>query len=243
VRRRNYGDSLDDDSVAGRLAGAIGRHPREFVASLAAVAAVFAISFNALFLQNGPHPAPLFAGQPLQATVMPAAPPIPVSAQSAVTPDAATPNRPRLIADIQRELGRRGYYDGAIDGIWGAKTDSATRDFAQAAGLRSSPEISDSLLRAIMASGAKAQTGRSAPVEPVRYDPIAELISPSKRVIAVQRALADFGYGQITPNGNNDADTRAAIEKFERERRLPVTGEISPRVVRELAAMTGRPLE
>ncbi len=36
---------------------------------------------------------------------------------------------------------------------------------------------------------------------------------------------------------------RSAIEKFERERKLPITGQPSDRVVRELAAMTGRPLE
>ena len=67
--------------------------------------------------------------------------------------------------------------------------------------------------------------------------------SPSKRVIALQRALAEYGYGQIKPSGIIDAETQAAIEKFERERKLPVTGQASDRVVRELAAMTGRPLE
>jgi hypothetical protein len=34
-----------------------------------------------------------------------------------------------------------------------------------------------------------------------------------------------------------------AIEKFERDRKLPVTGQISDRFVRELSSMTGRPLE
>ena len=92
-------------------------------------------------------------------------------------------------------------------------------------------------------SNAKAQSGRAASSEPVRNDPIAELIVPSKRVLAIQRALADFGYGQFKPSGNYDPETRAAIEKFERDRRLPVTGGISDRFVRELAAMTGRPLE
>jgi peptidoglycan hydrolase-like protein with peptidoglycan-binding domain len=67
--------------------------------------------------------------------------------------------------------------------------------------------------------------------------------APSKRVIALQRALADFGYGQIKPSGLVDADTRAAIEKFERERKLPITGQVSDRVMREMTAMTGRPLE
>jgi peptidoglycan hydrolase-like protein with peptidoglycan-binding domain len=157
--------------------------------------------------------------------------------------DSAAQSRVQLVSDIQRELNRRGFYDGAVDGIWGAKTDAATRDFVQATGLKISPEVSDSLLRAIVASNAKTQSGRAAVPEPTRNDPIAELIAPSKRVVAIQRALGDFGYGQIKPTGVYDPETRAAIEKFERDHRLPVTGQISDRFVRELAAMTGRPLE
>jgi Putative peptidoglycan binding domain len=65
----------------------------------------------------------------------------------------------------------------------------------------------------------------------------------SNRVIALQRALAEYGYGQIKATGIIDADTRTAIEKFERERKLPITGQATDRVVRELAAMTGRALE
>ncbi len=76
-----------------------------------------------------------------------------------------------------------------------------------------------------------------------RPDPIGEMLTPSKRVVAVQRALAEFGYGQLNPSGIIDGETQAAIEKFERERKLPITGQISHRVVRELAAITGRPLE
>ncbi|HEX9361560.1 MAG TPA: peptidoglycan-binding protein, partial [Bradyrhizobium sp.] len=34
-----------------------------------------------------------------------------------------------------------------------------------------------------------------------------------------------------------------AIQKFERERKLPVTGQMSDRLVRELIAVTGRPIE
>src|SRR5471032_2008944 len=78
---------------------------------------------------------------------------------------------------------------------------------------------------------------------PPRNDPIAELIAPTKQVLAIQRALSDFGYGQINPTGVYDPETKEAIEKFERDRRLPVTGQISDPFVRELAAMTGRPLE
>jgi len=72
---------------------------------------------------------------------------------------------------------------------------------------------------------------------------VVERSAASNRVIALQRALAEYGYGQIKATGIIDADTRTAIEKFERERKLPITGQATDRVVRELAAMTGRALE
>lgn len=73
-------------------------------------------------------------------------------------------------------------------------------------------------------------------------DPIAGLIGPSPRIAAVQQALSSYGYGQIRPNGMLDDQTSAAIEKFEREHKLPVTGTISDRLVGELAAMVGHAL-
>jgi peptidoglycan hydrolase-like protein with peptidoglycan-binding domain len=60
--------------------------------------------------------------------------------------------------------------------------------------------------------------------------------------MAVQRALAEFGYGQIKPTGMFGPETKAAIEKFERDRKMPVTGQVSERLTRELAAMKGGPL-
>jgi hypothetical protein len=74
-------------------------------------------------------------------------------------------------------------------------------------------------------------------------DPIAQLIGMSSRVMAVQRTLSAYGYGQIRPSGILDEPTSAAIERFERARGLPVTGKLSDRLVNELAAMTGHPLD
>jgi len=76
-----------------------------------------------------------------------------------------------------------------------------------------------------------------------RNDPIAELIGSSSRLMAVQRVLSGFGYGQIRATGILDDATSAAIEKFEREHKLPATGRLSDRLMSELAAMTGQPLE
>jgi len=76
-----------------------------------------------------------------------------------------------------------------------------------------------------------------------RNDPIAQLIGMSSRILAVQRVLANYGYGQIKPSGVLDPPTVAAIEKFERERRLPVTGRVTERLVSDLAGMAGHPLQ
>jgi hypothetical protein len=78
---------------------------------------------------------------------------------------------------------------------------------------------------------------------PRRNDPIADLIGPSPRIVAVQKALSDYGYGQIKPTGMLDDATSEAIGKFERDHKLPVSGRVSERLVSELTAMTGRPIE
>src|SRR5262245_47695398 len=46
-----------------------------------------------------------------------------------------------------------------------------------------------------------------APSEPPRHDPIAQLLSPSKRVVAVQKILTAYGYGQIKQTGAVDTPT------------------------------------
>ena len=151
-----------------RGTGIITRYPREFVGLTVATAAVATIFINALFLQKGPHPAPIFAPKAVTRSETPIAPRV-VSTQPAAMPQSGT----QLVSDIQRELNRRGFYDGLFDGVWGAKTDAAAREFAQAAGLTVNVEASDNLLRAIVASRVKAKTA-----DPKHSDPIAALIAP-----------------------------------------------------------------
>ncbi len=166
-----------------------------------------------------------------------------IEAERAQQPSAPRP-RNEVIADIQRELSRRGFYDGAADGAFGPKTNAAMRDFEQASGLRPGGEPNEVFLRAVSRSQAKAGQPRAAASQPTTTDPIAELIAPSaKRILAVQRALTDFGYGQFKPNGVYGPETKAAVEQFERARKLTVTGQISPKLMRELSIVTGRELD
>jgi Putative peptidoglycan binding domain len=81
------------------------------------------------------------------------------------------------------------------------------------------------------------------PVAARRNDAISELIGPSTRIAAVQRALAEFGYGQVKASGLLDDATSAAIVKFERDHNLPNSGRVSDRLVKELTAMVGHPID
>jgi len=77
----------------------------------------------------------------------------------------------------------------------------------------------------------------------MRSPPPALQTPGARRVVAVQRALTEYGYGQLKATGTIGADTQAAVQKFERERKMPVTGQISDRLVRELGTMIGHPIE
>ena len=243
-------DSAEFENEGGLralLRRALGRNPLDAIGIFVLVIAAGAILINALYRQPGPHPAPIFSIKPRPVAsepvggVVPALPRARPEGLVAAKPEAVARSRADIITDIQRELSRRGLYDGPVDGMAGAKTDAAIRDFETAAKLKPSSEPSEELLRAIMRAPLKSEA--AAPKAPARPDPIAELIAPSQRVIAVQRALNDFGYGPVKSTGNYGTETISAIQKFERDRKLPVTGQISPRLLRELAALTGRPLE
>ncbi|MBE7244385.1 MAG: peptidoglycan-binding protein [Actinomycetospora chiangmaiensis] len=53
-------------------------------------------------------------------------------------------------------------------------------------------------------------------------------------VMRAQRALAKLGYGPVKADGAMGPATKAAIEKFEREHKLPVTGTAAGRTLRAL---------
>jgi peptidoglycan hydrolase-like protein with peptidoglycan-binding domain len=224
-----------------RLIYRIRRRPKDSLAAAVAGTAALAILVNALFMQSGPHPAPIFANKAVVAvapTTGPAAALLPRPRPGTEAQPAKVQARSEIVADIQRELTRRGFYDGAADGVYGPKTDAAIRDFEEAAGLRPSAEPNDVLLATIARSQVKAK-----PPATNRNDPIAALLASNPRILAVQRALTDFGYGPLKPNGIYDPETREAIIRFEHARKQAPTGQITERLVHDLAAMTGRPLE
>jgi len=232
----------DEGRLRALLRRALGTRPLDAVGLFVLLIAAGAILANALYRQPGPHPAPIFSVKPRPVAGEPTGgivPPMPrARPEGAVTakPEAGR-SRADITADIQRELSRRGLYEGPTDGVLGPKTDAAIRDFETSARLKVTGEPTEEVLRAIQGAPLKAEKPRA-----TRVDPIAELIAPTPRVTAVQRALNDYGYGPVKATGVYGTETIAAIQKFERDRNLPVTGQITPRLMRELAALPGRPL-
>ncbi|WP_375458434.1 peptidoglycan-binding domain-containing protein [uncultured Enterovirga sp.] len=67
--------------------------------------------------------------------------------------------------------------------------------------------------------------------------------APLPRVASAQKALAKLGYGPIGADGLIGSATRQALERFERDRSLPVTGALGPRTAKLLASASGIPVE
>ena len=193
--------------------------PKDTIAGFLAFAAVSAILANALFLQSGHHPAPMFGS----VVVMPQ--PGPVSANLLPRP------RP-LDADVSeaRVVEPRAAEPRALERAAEPKP--------------ADPKSADPLGNLVKATGTAPATTASVlrPPAPIPASTRAELTGP-RRVAAVQRVLTEYGYGQLKPTGIAGTDTQAAIVKFERERKLPVTGQVSDRLVRELAAVIGHPVD
>jgi hypothetical protein len=74
-------------------------------------------------------------------------------------------------------------------------------------------------------------------------DPLGDLINSNRRIAAVQRALTQYGYGQLKADGAIGPETQAAIRKFEIDRKKAPTGAMSDWLVQQVVILTGRPID
>ena len=198
--------------------------PKDLVAGLLAAAAVCAIFTNALFLQAGRHPSPMFGGN--------------VVTLPAPQPAVASPlPRPRPI-----ELATRPVEPEPVES---KPVETRTVDSKAAEPKGADAKNADAMTNLVVKSTTSAPAAAPANVmrPPASIPAPAQSEPGARRVAAVQRALTQYGYGQLKPTGAVGADTQAAISKFEHARKLPVTGQMSDRLVRELTAMTGHPID
>lgn len=100
------------------------------------------------------------------------------------------------------------------------------------------------------APAAKPAATKPEPARAEKRDAIGALLeggahkseTSDKSVLSAQRALAKLGY-TVRADGQFGAATRQALEKFERDSGLPVKGELTAKVRRQLHARSGLPVE
>jgi len=215
-RRSAAAAAIEADSERSLALRMLLHSPKDTVATLIAFVAASAIITNAVFLQAGPHPAPMFGSAAAPTTTLTVTNPLP---RPRPTEADTTSSEPRLAESRVAEP--RLIEPRANDPL--ANLVKSTT----AAPLSSSP---------LAPPPSPANVRPPAPVPPVQ-------VTGSRRVAAVQRVLTEYGYGQLKATGTIGADTQAAIQKFERERKMPVTGQMSDRLVHELAVVTGHSVD
>jgi len=195
--------------------------PKDTLAGLVAVAAISAIVANALFLQTGRHPAPMFG------TV------INLPAPSSVPLSNPIP-RPRPVGADTSPLEPKAT-EFRVEPKPAEKAPEKPVE-ATASTPRSGDPMTNLVKQTTSAPSSVAIARPPSPI-PVQQSPAA------RRVAGVQRALSEFGYGNLKITGTMSGETQSAIQKFEREHKMQVTGQVSDRLLRELAVAIGHPVE
>jgi len=217
---------METEAERGLVLRILLHSPKDLVAGLLAFAAVSAIIANALFLQAGRHPSPMFG----TVTKMP-----PAASAPATSPlprprpvEAAQSSEPRVV-ELKSADPRN---DAKSDPKSDPKSDTKLDPMTNLVKTTAVPQAMPSNI-----------ARPPAPIPAARNEVIANQTPAARRVASVQRTLTEYGYGQLKPTGIAGSDTQAAIQKFERERKLPVTGQVSDRLLKELTAMIGRPVD
>ncbi|WP_072392116.1 peptidoglycan-binding domain-containing protein [Hyphomicrobium sp. CS1GBMeth3] len=154
----------------------------------------------------------------------------------AVKPMPVTTDRSDLVRAVQRELKAKGYETGAVDGVAGLVTRGAIMAYESDQDLPLTAEPQQGLLQHLVLGSAdfEAADARARAVP----GPEAESV-----IRAVQRAFRQLGYMTTLPDGRLNEQTRRAIRKFERDRKLKETGRISGELLARLATVAGDALQ
>ncbi|MBG0809194.1 peptidoglycan-binding protein [Methylosinus sp. H3A] len=194
--QRGRGAKAGAKSKKGALTKLFGGRRRGIVFLCLAGATAIGVPLNALYFQDGRHPAPLFrsfAPEPhaqaeAQAPLPPVRPQAAAPTQAAAVQPAPAPHAPVM-----------------------AKPQAAKPEPTRA-------EKRDTI---------GALLGKDAHKEAPKTD------EADKNVLSAQRALAKLGFA-LRPDGKMGGATKQAIEKFERDNHLPVTGEVTAKLLRKL---------
>ena len=221
---------------------------------LAIMALFLATAGNALFLQERartpstmwsgrlPPEKPTVTSNTLEAASLPAAPPVqapeaqpaapqPAPPQPSHAQPPAEPASQRLLAALQRELGRHGYADQLQAQANGLHLAVLAYEFDNSLPLTGEP--TEGLLKLVLFDLNQAPRGAFA--DRAEANP--------RLVIEIQKALLGLGFFRGALSGRMDLWTSEAVKDFERHRGLMLTGRLAEATLLELVLYSGQPLQ
>ncbi|APO66887.1 peptidoglycan-binding domain-containing protein [Rhizobium gallicum] len=268
---------------ASALGGVIARNPSVAGGTTAFVVIFSFVAANALWYQPGTHPHPFFRTRDVLAPFSIGRPTVEephpgdvttfkierpgeegAASTTNATPPAAAPGQEpsQLVMDIQKELIRRGLYNGTADGIIGPRTSAAILFFEETVDMPPSGDATPDVLAALRTDS----IGPSAvPAEKPREDvtskasaedPVAAAIRSAEKqiktapagpkqvpsseltnvdlVLKIQKGLSNMAYANVGVDGVAGEQTRTAIRRFQKHYNLPETGEPNEAVLKKL---------
>lgn len=234
--------------------------------SVAGGVCIFAVAFslvagNAIYNQSGGHPVPLMVTRdhvttqaipretvfkpqirPVQTTKhRPKQIPVPVSRQKTGTVKKTdSPSIPfdPVVAEIQKGLINAGDFSGTVDGKLGPITKAAIMNYQARNGLPADGVASRVLLKVIELN--EPQIISKKPTKIAKVETTKRSYSTSL-VSKIQSGLVNFGESEIVVDGVYGTKTAAAIERFQKKFKLPVTGKPDDVVLKALISRNAIP--
>lgn len=219
---------FDDDAPRRESRRWFGDNKAARFGSAGLAALLLAIVVNAVFLQDQRHAAPLF-----KMSLRSAAP-----ADEPVVPPLPAPRPVELAAPPQGRVAPR---NDVVPRIEVGRNDPIGRAIAQMDQPPARAEKPKAVEAKVVEKAVETKPAADSIgglIRTVGAAPAPQAAEPDLRVLAAQRALMKLGF-VIRPDGYMGGTTRQAIERFERDNRLPVRGELTARVKAELSRQSG----
>ncbi len=228
--------------------GVLNDHRNLCGGAVLSIAVMSSIFVNAVWFQAGMHPSPLFStrteilvkslnNNPADVAVLKSA----KKNKNA----AASPTSKELLREVQTALSVRGYYSGKLDGVYGSRTRKAIASFQGDNSLKQDGNATVRLLTQVLMSASarpkevpipKTNEIASAPVkvETVKVSSTEQAKNPDGLVARIQSGLRAYGYDDLKVDGKMGQQTATAIQRFQLDYGMKITGEPSDGVLKKL---------
>jgi len=233
-----------------QFVNALFSHPRLCAGAALSLAIMGAICVNAIWYQPGKHPAPLFATRTLDNDLATSATRVArdstlVKTRKIIAKNATTQQSGELLREVQTALSVRGYYGGKLDGLYGSRTKSAIEDFQKDHSLKRDGKVSLRLLTQVLMSASSQPQEVPVPkatqlvknvtkVKTVKLSAVTPAEEVDGLVARIQAGLRAYGYDDLVVDGHMGQQTATAIQRFQLDYGMKITGEPSDMVLRKL---------